>query len=126
MNVNKRLSLTRWTTLYNFLNENVETFLVLQLTIDSSRSSATSVVLENLRQLRRDAAVSELKSVLDQFPELAHEAGIHLVQRMTPRNRQVGGRGWVLFLLGSCCCKIFLPLLMLQLQAISQTARKNL
>ena len=53
------------------------------------QSSTTSVVLENLRQLRRDAAVSELKSVLDQFPELAHEAGIHLVQRMTPQNRQV-------------------------------------
>ena len=53
------------------------------------QSSATSVVLENLRLLRRDAAVSELRAVLDHFPDLAHEAGIHLVQRMTPQKRQV-------------------------------------
>ncbi len=50
-------------------------------------SSSSSVVLENIKIMRRDAAVSELKSVLDQYPDLIHEAGVHLVQKMSPQKR---------------------------------------
>jgi acetyl-CoA carboxylase/biotin carboxylase 1 len=53
----------------------------------SSGGQQSSVVLENLKILRRDAAVNELKSVLDQYPDLGHEAGMHLVQKMSVQKR---------------------------------------
>ncbi len=42
---------------------------------------------ENLRGLRRDVTVRRLKSLLDSSPDLLHEAGIHLIQRMSPTKR---------------------------------------
>lgn len=54
-------------------------------TMGGRRSS--SVVLENLKVLRQDSAIHDFKSLLDQCPDLIHEAGMHLVQRMSPQKR---------------------------------------
>eukprot|EP00095_Tigriopus_kingsejongensis_P004246 maker-scaffold711_size108467-snap-gene-0.33 protein:Tk04246 transcript:maker-scaffold711_size108467-snap-gene-0.33-mRNA-1 annotation:"hypothetical protein DAPPUDRAFT_222043" len=47
----------------------------------------SSVVTENLKLLRREAAVAEFKKLLDHNPDLVHEVGEHLAQRMTPEKR---------------------------------------
>merc|ERR1719322_119115 len=48
-----------------------------------SPSSCSSVVVENLRVLRRDSAIQRFKKLLDQSPDMIHEAGMHLVQKMS-------------------------------------------
>ena len=63
--------------------------------VDSSNSSSgggsRSVVSENLKDLGRESALRQFRSLLDelaQTPDVLHEAGVRLAQKMAPQKRQ--------------------------------------
>ncbi|TRY78898.1 hypothetical protein TCAL_01701 [Tigriopus californicus] len=47
----------------------------------------SSVVRENLKLLRRETAFAEFKKLLNRNPDLLHEVGVHLAQKMTAEKR---------------------------------------
>ncbi len=51
------------------------------------KQQSSSVVAENLKSLSRDAAVRQFKGLLDANPDLLHEVGMHVVQRMPATKR---------------------------------------
>lgn len=47
----------------------------------------TSYLLENLQLMKRDAAISQVKSVIKEFPEIAMDTIVHIIRRMSPSQR---------------------------------------
>lgn len=56
--------------------------------LSQQKDAEHSVVRENLKSLKREAAMNEFKSLMDRNPDLLHEVGMHVVQRMAPEKRE--------------------------------------
>ncbi|XP_042208742.1 acetyl-CoA carboxylase 1-like [Homarus americanus] len=48
---------------------------------------STSYLLENLQLMKRDAAISQVKDVIKEFPEIAMDTIVHIIRRMSPTQR---------------------------------------
>ena len=56
-----------------------------------STPSSSNVVSENLKDLGRESALRQFRSLLDELsesPDALHEAGVRLAQKMAPQKRQ--------------------------------------
>ncbi|KAK3859492.1 hypothetical protein Pcinc_034403 [Petrolisthes cinctipes] len=47
----------------------------------------TSYIQENLLLMKRDAAISQVKDVMKEFPEIAMDTIVHIIRRMSPSQR---------------------------------------
>lgn len=47
----------------------------------------SSYLQENLQIIRRDAAISQVKDVMKEFPEIAMDTIVHIIRRMSPTQR---------------------------------------
>ncbi|XP_069956208.1 acetyl-CoA carboxylase isoform X2 [Cherax quadricarinatus] len=49
--------------------------------------ASTSYLSENLQLMKRDAAISQVKDVVKEFPEIAMDTIVHIIRRMSPSLR---------------------------------------
>lgn len=53
----------------------------------SISESGSSYLLENMQLLRRDAAISQVKEVMKEFPEIAMDTIVYIIRQMSPAHR---------------------------------------